>query len=82
MTTLQRTRRFVARRFEVDENEIKAESTLESLGIDSLATMELIFDIEDEFGIRMPQDHGRLATLGDLVLLLDRELARQRPVAA
>ena len=82
MSTLQRMRRFIARRFEIDEAEIQPESRLETLGIDSLATMELLFDIEDEFGIRMPENHGRIGTLGDLVAIVEREIARHQPAAA
>ncbi|MGE5617042.1 MAG: phosphopantetheine-binding protein [Bacillota bacterium] len=82
MTTLQRARRFIARRFEIDESEIKPESRLDGLGIDSLATMELLFDIEDEFGIRIPESHGRIATLSDLVAMIEREITRRQPAAA
>ena len=82
MTTLQKTQRFLARRLEIDEGEITPERTLESLGIDSLAALELLFEVEEEFGIRLSHDHGKITTLGDLVAVVEQELARQCAAAA
>lgn len=77
MTTLEKTQRFLARRFGITEGEITPERTLASLGIDSLAALELLFDIEDEFGIRLPHDEQEIATLADLVAVIERALERQ-----
>lgn len=82
MTTLQRTQRFLARRFAIGEDEITPERTLQSLGIDSLAALELLFDIEEEFGIRLSHDDQEITTLSDLVVVIEQELARQCAVAA
>jgi acyl carrier protein len=75
MTTLRRTQRLIARRLEIDERELAPGRQLQDLGIDSLAVLELLFDLEEEFGIRLPHEHARVATLGDVVVLVDRELA-------
>ena len=75
MTTLQRARRFIARRFDIAENRITVDSTLESIAIDSLARLELVFEIEEEFGIRLAPGSEAIATLGDLVAAIERELA-------
>lgn len=77
MTTFQRTRRFLAQRFHLIEAEITAERTLQSLGIDSLAAVELLFDVEEEFGIRLSRDHQEFTTIGELVEVIDSELARR-----
>jgi acyl carrier protein len=76
MTTFERTRRFIARRLEIDEAAITPERTLESLGVDSLARLELLFDAEDEFGVRLPHDDGHITTPRELVAAIERELAR------
>jgi acyl carrier protein len=80
--TLDRVQRLVARRLEIDASRIAPESTLESLGIDSLATLELLFDLEEEFGMRLEHDHRRIATLGDLVAVIESNLAREFTAAA
>lgn len=38
----------------VDPSEITEETTLESLGLDSLAMVEVVFGIEEEFDISIP----------------------------
>lgn len=82
MTTLEKTQRFLARRFAIGEGEITPERTLQSLGIDSLAALELLFDIEEEFGIRLSNDDQEITTLADLVVVVERELVRQCTAAA
>lgn len=81
-TTLQRTQRLIARRLEIDERELDPGRTLASLGIDSLATLELLFDLENEFGFRIDQSDPRITTLDELVRFVDREVARQCAAAA
>lgn len=43
-------------KFNVDAATIRPESTLESLGLDSLALMEFVFAMEDRFDVRIPED--------------------------
>ena len=82
MTTLQRMHRFLSLRLEIDERELTPERTLESLGIDSLAAIELVFALEDEFGIQLWHGNKGIKTLDDLLVLIERELARPRATAA
>ena len=82
MTTVQKTQRFLARRLEIDEGEITPERTLESLGIDSLAALELLFDVEDEFAIRLSHGDEKITTVGDLLVVVERERARRCAAAA
>ena len=82
MNTLQKVRGFLAKRFSIDEGEIHAESTLDRLGIDSLATLELLFELEDEFGIRFEDESRALRTVADLAAAVDRKLAAQCMAAA
>jgi acyl carrier protein len=52
---------------------------LEDLGIDSLGTAELLFNIEDSFHMVLPPEAVALATLGDVVDYIDRLVAQQAP---
>lgn len=76
MTSLQMTQRFLARQLAIDEGEIKAESPFDRLGIDSLAKLELLFQVEDEFGIRFALDDERITTVGELAAVIDRQRTR------
>jgi len=43
----------------VDPSEIKLETTFEELGLDSLDGLNLIFELEDEFDLMVPDDRVR-----------------------
>jgi len=55
------------------------DAPLLGLGIDSLATIELLWDIEDEFQIKLPGDPTGIVTVGDVVLQIEAAL-RPPPV--
>lgn len=38
----------------LDREEVTIDATLESLGLDSLALVEIVFSVEEEFGISVP----------------------------
>lgn len=65
--------------FHVDADKVGPDSTLESLGLDSLALMEFVFAVEDRFDVRIPEDRldPRQAgvTLDHLAGLLDEAVA-------
>ena len=50
----------------VEREKLCRESTLESLGMDSLTTIEFMFQIEDHFGIRFDQTGSPPKTLGEV----------------
>ena len=54
-------------------------ATLESLGIDSLGTIELLWLVEEKFGIELPTEPADgLETLGDIVQFIDTLVEKQR----
>lgn len=65
------------------EERVRPEASLESLGLDSLDAIEVMFDIEDEFQIRIPQDRRenevKINTVQDILDVIDRLVAEQRP---
>ncbi len=73
-------------RFEVDAARVRPDATLESLGLDSLALMEFVFAVEDQFSVRVPEEKldPRQAgvTLAQLAGLLEEELAVPPPSRA
>ena len=61
-------------KFEVDSELISREATLESMGLDSLTMVELLFDVSEKFEIEMPTDQLDFTTLGEAVALIDAAL--------
>lgn len=81
-TTLERIGALLVKQYEVPPESITPEATLESLGIDSLGTVELLWNIEDAFHIKLPSDPQNLFTLGDVARLVDELAAAQATPAA
>ena len=57
--------------YKVQPERLTPEVLLDDLGIDSLGTAELLFNVEDEFGIVLPQEPVQLPTLADVVRFID-----------
>ncbi|CAM5493846.1 MULTISPECIES: acyl carrier protein [Streptomyces] len=70
--------------FGIDRAAATPESTIEALGLDSLALMELVVRYEDEHGAELPETAasrlGTTSTLADICAVLERALPdEQRP---
>jgi len=85
MTTLERLQEMLARDFDLAREALLPEATLESLDIDSLRMIEILFTLEDAFGITVSAEQSeiraRVRTLGDLAAYVD-ELVAARAGAA
>ena len=79
MNTLERLQALLARDFELEPSVLVAGATLESLDIDSLRMIEILFSVEDAFGITVPAEQAeiraRVRTLGDLAVYVDELVA-------
>ena len=63
----------VAEHLDCDVEEIKQDSTFESLGIDSLDAVELVMKIEEELGVQMDLDRD-LETVDELVKFVEEKM--------
>lgn len=50
---------------------LQPELALEALGIDSLGLVEVLWDVEEDFAIKLPRKIPALLTLGDVVRYVD-----------
>ncbi len=66
----------VAQSMGIDEMDVKMESNfMNDLGADSLDTVELILELEDEFGIEIPDDQAEnMHTVADVYNYLDNNV--------
>ena len=61
---------------EIDWSQAKESTTIESFGLDSLALLDLIFDLEQEFSVQIQaEEMAEVKTLGELVELLQARIA-------
>jgi acyl carrier protein len=70
-TTFDRLQAILIKDYQFAPDVLVPDSVLEDLGIDSLGTAELLFNIEDEFGVTLPPESVQLTTLGDVVGFID-----------
>jgi len=54
--TLERVRRLLAGYLKIPPETIGEDSKLDELGLDSLGGLELVFEIEEEFRIKVPDE--------------------------
>ena len=76
-TTLERLQQLFIAHFDYKIEELEATTTLENLGLDSLDIIEFMFDIENEFDIRIPDRQFKVITIQDMVDALDRFVSEQ-----
>jgi acyl carrier protein len=61
--------------YQVSEELIREDTVVTDLGLDSLTLMEFIFDAEDKFSLRIPEDkldpHQAGLTLGEICKVIE-----------
>jgi len=65
----QRIKEIIVEKMDVDADDVTNEASfIESLGADSLDTVELIMELEDEFELEIPDEVAeKMATVGDAI---------------
>ena len=74
---LDKVKEIIIDKLGVEEGNIKNESRfIEDLNADSLDTVELIMEFEEEFNIEIPDDDAEsLKTVGEAINYIDKALA-------
>ncbi len=77
MTTLERLKKILVQRYKIDPARLSPDQPLGSLGIDSLGMVEMLFFIEEEFGVHLPSEGVSFGTLGEAAGYVDGLVAAQ-----
>jgi len=76
MTTLASLQDTLVKDYKISRELLAPEAPLDSLGIDSLGMLELMFKIEDHFHVKIPGDTPtNLILVRDVVAYIDRLVA-------
>lgn len=70
--------KMIADKMEIDVATIKPSSNLTELGLDSLDTFDIIFNAEDHFKIKVPNDQVNIETLQDVTALVHKLILSQQ----
>ncbi|WP_324779670.1 acyl carrier protein [Thiobacillus sedimenti] len=77
MKSLELIRNFLTTRQGVEATRVVPDATLADLGVDSLMMLELMFECEDQLGVKLPEDLTSPKTVGEMAALMDGLLAGQ-----
>lgn len=77
MNTLGTIQQLIAAEAELKVEDLDPSRPLGELGVDSLTVLEVMFKIEETFGIRMPEERVPLRTVQDIVDLVDHLVAER-----
>ncbi len=72
MTTFEKVVKVLVEAKDCNAEDVKMESTWAELELDSLDTVELVMNLEDEFGIQLEMNEN-LKTVGDVVAAIDAQ---------
>lgn len=71
MTPYEFIAEVLTEKYDVAKDIISPEATLAELGLDSLTVVELLFDVEDEFEIEVPEERANFQTLAEAAALVE-----------
>ena len=82
MTTLATVQEMLAAEFDLAAERLQPDAKLVDLGVDSLATIEFLFKLEERFGLDLNSDPAPVETVADIASEVDRLLAAKAAAAA
>ena len=78
MDSIALIRDFLKDRLGVEAERIVPEAVLADLGVDSLMMLELMFEFEDHFGIKLSPDLKPPRTVGEMTAQMDQLVSEQK----
>jgi len=85
MSTIDALREILHANFDIAPERLEPDTPLADLQIDSLAVIEVLFAVEEKFGVTVPSapasSQQSMRTFGDIVAYVDGLIAEQRPAA-
>ena len=77
MSTLDTVQQIIADELELKASDLDPVGRVEELGIDSLGVIEVMFKLEDSFGVKMPDERVPIRTVQDIADLVDRLMSER-----
>ena len=72
MDTLELINEYIKRHVNNPPESLTPESRLDGIGVDSLALLELLFELEEKYDINLPNDMSRPETVGQLIEIVEK----------
>jgi len=81
MSSLKELQDLIQEKYGLDATALGPHTSMLGSGVDSLALVEFLFDIEERYGISIPDNNPDLDTLAELAEIVDRLRAVQTAAA-
>lgn len=69
---LELIKAYLDQHFDNPPKNLTPESKLDEIGLDSLAQLELMMELEDKYNFRLPEDVPEPETIGQLLALVEQ----------
>jgi acyl carrier protein len=70
--SLATVQKLIAEELDAKIEDLDPSRQLEELGVDSLSVLEVMFKLEDTFGIKMPDERVPIKTIQDIADIVDK----------
>lgn len=77
MSSLKELQDLIQKKYGIDPATLDPNASMREAGIDSLALVEYLFEVEDRFGISVPEQEPNIDTLAELARVVDELRAKQ-----
>lgn len=81
MSALPALQQLIHDKFGMDPASFDPQASMREKGFDSLALVEFLFAVEDQFGISIPDEYSGIDTLAQLSDVVDQLVAAKPPAA-
>lgn len=77
MSSLKELQDLIQQKYGIDPATLDPHASIRGAGLDSLALVEFLFEVEDKFGLSLPEEYSNIDTLADLAKVVDDLRAAQ-----
>lgn len=81
MSSLTELQTLIQEKYGLDAATLDPHASMRASGVDSLALVEFLFEVEDRYGISIPDNRTELDTLAELAVIVDQLRAAQSVAA-
>ena len=81
MSSLKELQALIQEKYGLDPAALDPHTSMRASGVDSLALVEFLFEVEDKYGISIPDNNPNLDTLAELAQIVDQLRAAQTAAA-
>lgn len=77
MSSLPELQALIQEKYGLDPATLDPHKSMREAGVDSLALVEFLFEVEDRLGLSVPEQHSNIDTLAELAAVIDEIRAKQ-----